>query len=101
MKRITSGPPKVSVVAKVRRTKEQAYTANWNEISAAVKRRAGHKCQRCGNSQGPFETDHIIPVARGGLTVMYNLWCLCLLCHSKRPGHKHLFRQRVLRKSGR
>lgn len=90
-----TGPKKPRVVSKIRRTREQAYTSNWDAIAYEVKRRAGFKCQKCGAS-GPLEADHIIPVAKGGLTIMFNLQALCHTCHSKRAGHKHLFKQRTL-----
>lgn len=96
MFRPVTGPKKPSVVAKIRRTRQQAYTDNWDAISAEVKRRAGYKCQKCGTKKGPFESDHITPVAKGGITAFWNLWCLCLRCHDKRPGHGHLFKKRTL-----
>lgn len=91
-----TGPKKPRVVSKIRRTKEQAYGSNWDAISYEVKRRAGFKCQKCGASNCTLETDHIIPVSKGGLTILFNLQALCLNCHSKRAGHKHLFKQRTL-----
>lgn len=98
--RIIAGPKKPKVVSKIRRTKLQAYTADWDAISALVKKRAGYKCQKCGTTEGPFEADHIIPVAKGGLTVLFNLACLCWKCHSKRAGHKHLFKKRIMKRTG-
>ncbi len=90
-KRVKVGPPKVGAktVAKVRRTRQQAYGSrqDWGEISAAVKRRDGHKCRKCPATDY-LQVDHIIPVHKGGRTIMSNLWTLCDLCHSKRPGHK-------------
>ena len=94
MRRI--GPPRFGkrppVVAKVRRTATDAYGPDWRVISAAVRKRDGHRCRICGSDQY-IQVDHIIPIAKGGLTIMSNLWCLCDICHSKRPGHacaKHL-----------
>ena len=98
--RPVTGPKKPKVVSKIRRTKTQAYTNDWDAISAEVKRRAGYRCKKCGTTEGPFEADHIIPVSKGGLTVLFNLACLCWKCHSKRPGHKHLYKQRIMKRTG-
>ena len=83
------GPKKPPLVAKVRRTKRQAYgdRSTWTEISNAVKKRDGHKCRKCG-SAAFLQVDHIVPIAKGGRTIKANLWTLCDCCHSKRPGHK-------------
>lgn len=93
-----TGPAKTRVVTKIRRDRQTAYTANWDAISAEVKRRSGYKCRCCGNTTGPFETDHIIPVSKGGQTVYWNLQCLCHACHSKRAGHRHLYDKRTLKR---
>jgi 5-methylcytosine-specific restriction endonuclease McrA len=91
-----TGPTKLRTVSKIRRDRETAYTNDWDAIAYEVKRRAGFRCQKCGSAKGPLEADHIIPVAKGGPTVFFNLQCVCLICHSKRPGHKHLFKKRTL-----
>ena len=90
VKRISTGPKKTAIVAKVRRTQVQAYGTRetWTEICKKVKTRDGHKCRLCSSTEY-LKVDHIRPVARGGLTVMHNLWTLCAICHSKRPGHKN------------
>lgn len=92
MKRI--GPPKVGpkkpkLVAKIRRTKVQAYGTftNWMAVRASIIKRDGNKCRRCGSAEH-LQVDHIIPIAKGGQTVDANLWTLCDICHSNRPGHK-------------
>ncbi len=74
------------IVAKVRRTKVQAYTSNWSAISAAIMKRDGHKCTQCGATKG-LQVHHIIPVASGGRTCGYNLKTLCIHCHNKKHGH--------------
>lgn len=80
---------KAKVVSKVRRTNTQAYgnRSSWQQICEAVKKRDGYKCRLCP-CRNYLQVDHIIPVSKGGPTVMYNLWTLCADCHSKRPGHK-------------
>lgn len=89
VKRISTGPSTAKVVAKVRRTKEQAYGTfeSWMEIRKRVIARDGGQCRLCP-CRTNLQVDHIRPVARGGQTVMHNLWTLCADCHAKRPGHK-------------
>lgn len=90
--RITSGPKKANTVAKIRRTKEQSYGDRWTwaAICAEVKRRAGHKCQKCSRPESEYglQVDHIIEVSKGGQTAFYNLRALCPYCHAARPSHK-------------
>jgi len=91
-KKVRVGPPRVGpkIVSKIRRTQKQAYGTlkEWSVITAAVKRRDNHRCRKC-NSTSYLQVDHIVPVSRGGRSVMSNLWTLCDYCHSKRPGHKN------------
>lgn len=86
VKRVSAKP---KVVAKIRRTKEQAYGSfgDWMTLRKAIIQRDGGKCRKCGKTEH-LQVDHIRPVARGGLTTPSNLWTLCAFCHSKRPGHK-------------
>lgn len=101
--RMVTGMPKRAggSVTKLRRTQAQAYTSNWHAISEEVKRRAGYRCQKCGKGDCILEADHIIPVSKGGLTIFLNLRALCKDCHDKCAGHKHLFKQRTLKRKKR
>jgi 5-methylcytosine-specific restriction endonuclease McrA len=58
------------------------------ELAAAVLRRDQHRCCQCGYQplglvvrRRCLELDHIIPLARGGLTTLANLQTLCTTCH--------------------
>jgi 5-methylcytosine-specific restriction endonuclease McrA len=86
VKRISAKP---AIVAKIRRSKEKAYGSygDWMKLRAAVIARDGGKCRKCGSTEH-LQVDHIRPVAKGGLSVMRNLWTLCAYHHSLRPGHK-------------
>ncbi len=83
---------KAPVVAKVRRDREQAYTADWQRISEEVIARDGYRCTECHKhrSEVRLEAHHIIPVHRGGKTVKYNLKTVCVQCHKRKPFHGHL-----------
>jgi len=50
-----------------------------------VMRRDGHRCRLCGLTADDgvqLQVDHIVPVAKGGKTVIENLWLLCQPCNS-------------------
>jgi hypothetical protein len=52
----------------------------------AVLKRDGHQCIKCGASARTdkstrLEVDHIVPVARGGLSELDNLQTLCFACN--------------------
>lgn len=87
--RISVGPKKAPVVAKIRRSKKQAYgdRSSWEKIRRFVIARDGHKCVKCGSTEY-LQVDHIIEVSRGGLTIPANLRTLCKYCHAKRPSHR-------------
>lgn len=100
------GPKRASTVAKVRRTKVQAYGTQdqWREMSAACIKRDGYRCTRCGCGSTPdnrLNADHIIPVSRGGKTVLFNLRTLCVRCHSLMPHHGHMRKQLQNKRLGR
>lgn len=92
------GPAKPKTVAKVRRNKVQAYGTKdqWAVMSAACIKRDGHRCTKCGRGSTPgnrLNAHHIVPVSRGGKTVLYNLRTLCMGCHSQQPFHQHMRKQ--------
>lgn len=78
-----------STVAKIRRTKVQAYGNYWDWLNTRKRiiLRDNNRCRLCGSTSN-LQVDHIIPISRGGKTVDSNLWTLCDICHSRRPHHK-------------
>jgi len=67
----------------------------WWEISAQVRKRSGGWCEdhlRRNLKVKGVEVHHIIPLGRGGRTVLSNLLHLCKDCHDRR--HNHLYRSR-------
>jgi hypothetical protein len=52
-------------------------------LKAQVLERAGHKCECCGATEN-LEIDHIIPVSKGGKSVLENLQVLCRRCNRKK-----------------
>lgn len=43
--------------------------------------RDGYCCAYCGQTEGLFEVDHIVPVALGGGDDPENLICVCAPCN--------------------
>lgn len=50
---------------------------------AKVKRR-DKVCRYCGNDSGPYEIDHVVPVALGGTNRLGNLVLACKDCNGKK-----------------
>lgn len=44
-------------------------------------------CAYCGDAEGPFEVDHVVPLARGGPNVESNLACACVPCNRSKRAH--------------
>ena len=75
------GNTKKPLVAKIRRSNKEAYGPNWSALREACFKRDGGKCIKCGSTHN-LTADHIIPVAKGGVTALHNLRTLCLdRCH--------------------
>ena len=59
------------------------------KLRESIKQRDNYTCQECGVSLQDephllLEIDHIIPVAKGGLTTKDNLQTLCWKCNRKK-----------------
>jgi 5-methylcytosine-specific restriction endonuclease McrA len=78
-------------IARIVRDKYSNNKASWDEIRQRVLERDQFNCTKCGtNLIGKWdrEVHHIIPLSRGGKTVMSNLITLCGKCHKLE--HRHL-----------
>lgn len=75
------------------RSLEKARKARWENHTpvgrawlhphtrAAVLERDGYRCVYCGDGDGPFHIDHVLPVSRGGSDDLENLTCACAACN--------------------
>lgn len=59
------------------------------QLREKIKARDKNTCQQCGISVNDepnllIEVDHIIPIAKGGITTEYNLQALCWRCNRKK-----------------
>lgn len=59
----------------------EARTAPPEALQARISAREGSLCTYCGDTVGPFEFDHIFPVARGGADDASNLTLACERCN--------------------
>lgn len=63
-------------------------TSRWRTLRAQAIGHFGPICRDCGDTSGPFEVDHILPVSEwpGGAFVLTNLQVLCAPCHLRKHG---------------
>jgi hypothetical protein len=50
-------------------------------VQQQVLTRQGRVCTYCGDTDGPFDFDHILPVSRGGSNAPSNLTLACATCN--------------------
>lgn len=65
------------------------------EVRSAVFARDGEVCAYCATTGGPFEIDHIVPVALGGSNALRNLTVACPPCNRSK-GAKMLSKWRAI-----
>lgn len=57
------------------------YSHEWDKFRKAVFARDNFTCQYCGDRGVRLECDHVVPIAKGGLTDMGNLVTACFVCN--------------------
>ena len=69
------------------------YVEGWKQISADVRKKSGHRCQKCSVKldEHPelLHVHHINGVKKDNSPT--NLKVLCVACHKLEPMHQHLF----------
>lgn len=58
----------------------------WRDQRSLALSLFGRVCRYCGDTSGPFEVDHIVPLSKtlnGGL-ILSNLQVLCVPCHKEK-----------------
>ena len=49
-----------------------------------ILKRDNYRCVYCGDTNGPFEIDHVFPRSRGGSDSPTNLVCSCKYCNQSK-----------------
>lgn len=55
--------------------------AEWADLRAAVFQRDNYTCVYCTSRLAPLHCDHVMPLSRGGRSVMENLATACAPCN--------------------
>jgi hypothetical protein len=53
----------------------------WRLLREFIFDRDGFACRYCGDTQGPFQLDHVVPIAKGGNNEPANLITACAACN--------------------
>lgn len=53
-------------------------------LRRSIARRDGWRCRYCGSVDGPFEIDHVVPIALGGSNRLHNLVLACQECNGRK-----------------
>lgn len=69
--------------AELRRIAPERLAITPSMRARVLKRDCG-TCRYCLSTVGPFEIDHVIPVAHGGATKMWNLVTACAECNRRK-----------------
>jgi 5-methylcytosine-specific restriction endonuclease McrA len=64
-------------------------------MRAKVAKRDRGTCRYCGTVDGPFEIDHVVPIALGGSNRIGNLVLACRACNAKK--NANVWKPRPLR----
>lgn len=54
---------------------------NIKHLRPFILERDNYTCVYCGDKEGPFEVDHVMPKSRGGTNDESNLVCSCRSCN--------------------
>lgn len=60
----------------------RGYTQCYQVLRLAVLRRDNYTCRYCGGAAST--TDHVVPLASGGMNTESNLVASCLTCNAKK-----------------
>lgn len=67
-------------------TRLDVSASQWLALRDMVFERDGYVCRYCGEDEGPFDCDHVIPLIQGGKSVPENLACSCAPCNRSKGG---------------
>lgn len=67
-----------------RRARQDVSEAEWYSLRAEAFERDGYACTYCGDTDGPHEVDHVVPLSRGGASTIENLTVACRSCNASK-----------------
>lgn len=83
---ITSKASKEAERTRRYRKRRGLSESEWQALRITVMERDGEQCRYCGDTEGPFHCDHIVPLAQGGTNDLENLTVACRFCNSSKSG---------------
>lgn len=66
---------------RMRFRRQECSPDDWLTLRADVFARDGYACVYCGSGDEPLHCDHVVPLSRGGRSVMENLTTACASCN--------------------
>jgi 5-methylcytosine-specific restriction endonuclease McrA len=67
-----------------RRAINDVSETEWYQLRAEVFARDGERCAYCGDETGPHHVDHVLPLSKGGKSVLDNLVVACAPCNASK-----------------
>jgi len=58
--------------------------SEWATVRTRILGRDDFVCTYCGDINGPWCVDHVVPLSRGGTNTDYNLVACCIPCNSSK-----------------
>ncbi len=75
-----SEPYKRAVPPQIKRRERQTLRSNYQDWFRQLAADFGERCANCG-AKNDLILDHIVPIAKGGLSQLENLQILCATCN--------------------
>lgn len=68
-----------------RRPRDLGVSASeWVQLRKEVFTRDNNTCQYCGTNEAPLDCDHVLPLSRGGKSIVENLVAACFSCNREK-----------------
>lgn len=74
-------PYKRGVPPQIKRRERNTLKRNYAAWFAACVAAHGEQCLNCGDADGKLVLDHVLPIAKGGLSTQGNMQLLCAVCN--------------------
>jgi len=81
MRRWMPSPYKRGVPPQIKKRERAALRRHYQQYAADLSALYGQCCVHCGTDDDKLVIDHILPIAKGGLSQFDNLQLLCAVCN--------------------